>query len=109
MNLELLRELETGLKEFSVVALATIVQTWGSTPRKAGTKMLVYPDGRIWGTLGGGCSEAEVKSQARLIMETRVPELCQIMMIGEVAADQGMVCGGKMEVFIEPISSVSTI
>lgn len=106
MNLDLLRELERALKEFSVVALATIVQTWGSTPRKAGTRMLICPDGRSWGTVGGGCSEGEVKRHAQIVIDTQIPQLYLISMVGEVAADQGMVCGGKMEVFIEPILGV---
>lgn len=103
MNLELLRKTQAALKKFPVVALATIIQTWGSTPRKAGVKMVICPDGSILGTIGGGCSEGEVRTRARMVIDTEKAEIYQVSMLGDVAADEGMVCGGKMEVYIEPI------
>lgn len=103
MNQELIRELVEALEGFPIMAMATIVQTWGSTPRKAGAKMLIYPDGRISGTIGGGCSEAEVIKQARMVLDSATPQLYSVSMTGDVAADEGMVCGGRMDVYIEPI------
>lgn len=103
MNPELLEVMQQALEEYKIVVLVTIVQTWGSTPRKAGAKMLIRPDGRIFGTIGGGCSEGEVISRARHVLDARTPELYRVSLTGDVAADEGMVCGGNMDVFIEPV------
>jgi xanthine dehydrogenase accessory factor len=84
-------------------ALVTIVETRGSTPRKAGSKMLIHLDGRSIGTIGGGCGEAEVRRQALIALDQNQSGLYTLSMINEVAADEGMVCGGIMEVFIQII------
>ncbi len=93
--------------------LATIIARKGSAPRQAGTKMLIFADGSSLGTIGGGCMEAEVKGKARhLLAETRgflgsagaVGKLCTtcfVDMTGAEAAEEGMVCGGTMEIFLE--------
>ncbi|WP_110954843.1 XdhC family protein [Anaerosinus massiliensis] len=82
-------------------ALVTIVDARGSVPRKAGAQMLVYPDGRTHGTIGGGCGEAEVKRQAFLALDEKKSQLYTVSLLHDVAADEGMVCGGVMEVFIQ--------
>lgn len=82
-------------------ALISIVETHGSTPRKAGSKMLVWPDGRSVGTIGGGCGEAEVRRQALIALDDNRSQLYKVRMVNSVAADEGMVCGGVMEVFIQ--------
>lgn len=105
MNQELVNQLVQALEEYSTVALATIVQSWGSTPRKAGAKMVICPDGRTLGTIGGGCSEGEVKARARIVIDTGIPVLHHVSMVGDIAADEGMVCGGKMDVYIERVSN----
>lgn len=83
--------------------LVTIVETRGSTPRKAGSKMLILPDGKAFGTIGGGCGEAEVRRQALTALDESRSRLYTVTMLNEVAADEGMVCGGIMEVFIQII------
>ncbi|MDR3561630.1 MAG: XdhC family protein [Negativicutes bacterium] len=85
------------------LALVTIVSTQGSTPRKAGAAMLVEATGRIWGTIGGGCGEAEVRQQALLAMDEKRSSLYQVNLLNDMAAAEGMVCGGVMEVFIQVI------
>jgi len=84
-------------------ALVTIVETRGSTPRKAGSKMLILPDGRSCGTIGGGCGEAEVRRQALTALDNKQSQMHTVRMLNDVAADEGMVCGGIMEVFIQII------
>lgn len=84
-------------------ALVTIVGTKGSTPRKAGAAMLVQRDGRTWGTIGGGCGEAEVKQRSLMAMDDSISFTHQVSMLNDIAADEGMVCGGIMEVFIQVI------
>ena len=85
-------------------ALATIVRTKGSTPRKAGARMLVYRDGRITGTIGGGCGEAEVRQQALIAIDDNAARMHSVSLTADIAAQEGMACGGKMEVFIEPVT-----
>ncbi len=90
-------------------AMATIVRTKGSTPRKAGARMLVYGDGHICGTIGGGSGEFEIRMQALNVINDRVPGLHIISMDAEEAAGEGMICGGSMEVFVEPVSALAGI
>lgn len=82
-------------------AIVTIVETKGSTPRKAGAKMIVYEDGAIEGTIGGGCAEAGISQTARKIIQKGGYLIQHIDMTGAVAEDEGMVCGGVMKVLIE--------
>lgn len=84
-------------------ALVTIIATRGSTPRKAGARMLVYPDGRVFGTIGGGCAEAEAKLQALTALDDNRSSIYNVSMTGDTAADEGMACGGIMEVFIQVV------
>lgn len=84
-------------------ALITIIGTRGSVPRKAGAKMIVWLDGRTLGTIGGGCSEANILALARDIIRTKGYSIQHIDMMGDVAEDEGMVCGGTMDVLIESI------
>lgn len=83
------------------VALVTIVETRGSTPRKAGTTMVILQDGQSIGTIGGGCGEADVRRQALTALDENCSTLYTVTMLNEAAADEGMVCGGVMEVFIQ--------
>lgn len=84
-------------------ALITILSSKGSVPRKAGAKMLTYPDGRTIGSIGGGCSESGVLQKAREIMREKGFYIEQVDMTGDVAESEGMACGGTMEVLIEII------
>jgi xanthine/CO dehydrogenase XdhC/CoxF family maturation factor len=83
--------------------LATIISTKGSTPRKAGSQVLFFPDGRVIGTIGGGCGEAEVRRHAFKVLESGKAALLVVDLTHDVAEQDGMVCGGTMEVFLEPI------
>ena len=84
-------------------AIATIVRTRGSTPREVGARMLIRPDGRTVGTVGGGCGEAEVWSEAMEVLETGEPKLVEIDLLHDHDAEGGRACGGYMYVFIEPL------
>ncbi len=96
-------------QEGEPAALVTVVATQGSTPQKAGAKMVVYPDGRIVGTIGGGCVEAEMTWRARQVIDVRRPQLVSYELTPEQAGEDGLVCGGRMEVFIEPIEGTPTL
>lgn len=84
-------------------ALVTILSSKGSVPRKAGAKMIAFYDGRTIGSIGGGCSEADVITKARDIMGSNNFLIVHVDMTGDVAESIGMVCGGTMEVLIESI------
>jgi len=90
-------------------ALVTVVGTEGSTPQKAGAKMVVYADGRIVGTIGGGCVEAEMTWRARQVIETRHAATASYDLTPDQAGEDGLVCGGRMQVFIEPILGTPTL
>lgn len=93
--------MELGNEDDSPKAIVTIISTKGSVPRKAGAKMLVYPSGKISGSIGGGCSEGEVINNARYLLRTGGYQFQTVDMTGDVAEDEGMVCGGIMDVIIE--------
>ena len=85
-------------------ALATIVETAGSTPREVGAKMIVCADGTIFGSVGGGCGESQVKSAAlRCLLTTHEPEILEVSLLDELGTKGGDVCGGKMTMFVEPV------
>jgi xanthine dehydrogenase accessory factor len=85
------------------LALALVLDTKGSTPVKSGAVMAVNALGQTWGTVGGGCSEAEVIAVARQMTDAEKGKLVTVDMTNDVAEAEGMVCGGTMRVLIEPI------
>ena len=83
------------------VIVATVAHTRGSTPQQRGAKMLFFQNGEVAGTVGGGCIEAEVWAEARTAMRTGKSELHHYSLTADEASEEGMVCGGTMEIFIE--------
>ena len=84
-------------------ALATIVQVNGSIPSYESAKLLVREDGSMVGTIGGGCVEAEVWNAAREVMETERPRHMNFSLGQDAAYDNGLICGGQLNVFVEPV------
>jgi xanthine dehydrogenase accessory factor len=84
-------------------ALATIVHTNGSIPSYESSRMLVAEDGSIAGTIGGGCVEAEVWAAAKEVMQKEAPRKMVFNLNNEASYDNGLICGGTLEVFVEPI------
>jgi len=95
---EIIRDLESG----ETVAMATIVKRKGSVPREVGAKMLVHRGGKISGTVGGGCGEAEVWRSALNVIDTQRPNVVQVDLTEEIALESQGVCGGIFDVFIQP-------
>jgi xanthine dehydrogenase accessory factor len=96
-------------EEGEEAALVTIVSTTGSTPREEGTKMLVKPDGSILGTIGGGNLEAQVIEEAVKVIKQGKPKRLHMSLTAKEAEEVGMICGGDLEVFIEPILTPPTL
>jgi xanthine dehydrogenase accessory factor len=84
-------------------ALATIIARKGATPRKDMAKMLVYEDGRQIGTIGGGSAEAEVRREALTVMDTGIAQLLSFDLQNVDPEESALVCGGFMEVYVEPV------
>lgn len=84
-------------------ALATVARRRGSLPMATDAKMAVTADGRRWGTIGGGCLEADVTAQALQTLETGVPALVRHTLNADLAGDLGLSCGGTVELFVEPL------
>jgi xanthine dehydrogenase accessory factor len=85
------------------VALATVVATRGSVPRHAGSRMLIDPGAGLIGTIGGGCGEADVVAAAREVLDSGVPRLVRVELTDPIDSWSPAVCGGFMDVFVEPI------
>ena len=85
------------------VVVATVAHTRGSTPQRRGAKMLFFQNGNVAGTVGGGCIEAEVWAEAREAMRSGNSALHHFSLTAEEASEEGMVCGGTMDIFIDVI------
>jgi xanthine dehydrogenase accessory factor len=85
-------------------AVATIVQVNGSIPSYESAKMLVREDGSLVGTIGGGCVEAEVWTAAREVIDTEKPKHLTFSLGQDAAYDNGLICGGQLDIFIEPVT-----
>jgi xanthine dehydrogenase accessory factor len=89
--------------------LATIVHTNGSIPSFESSRMLVREDGSIVGTIGGGCVEAEVWAAAKEVLAAEAPRKMVFNLNSEASYDNGLICGGTLEVFVEPILPQPTL
>jgi xanthine dehydrogenase accessory factor len=105
MNQEVFTALAEALDRGDEVALVTIVSSTGSTPQRVGAKMLVYADGRTIGTIGGGCYENDAFWKAREAIKSRRPLNVNYELTDDIAEESGLICGGQMEVFIEPVEA----
>jgi xanthine dehydrogenase accessory factor len=100
---ELLDELMRAQARGRRVACCRLVETRGSTPQKAGAAMLVFDDGSQAGTLGGGCVEAEVKRNALSILGQGEASVVRFQLDDDYGWDDGLICGGRMQVLIDPL------
>lgn len=85
------------------VALATVVSTWGSSPRPVGSQLVVDDQGRMLGSVSGGCIEGAVVREALDSIADGKPRLLDFGVTDEQAWDVGLACGGKVEVFVETV------
>ena len=90
-------------KQGEQVALATVTETWGSSPRPAGSQMAVTLSGRIAGSVSGGCIEGAVAEAAQNTIRTGNPQLLNFGVTNEQAWEVGLACGGKVKVFVEKL------
>ena len=87
-----------------LVAIATVTETWGSSPRPAGSQLAVTKSGRMAGSVSGGCIEGAVAEAAMKTIESGVPQLLDFGVTHERAWEVGLACGGKVKVFVEKLN-----
>jgi len=85
------------------VALATVVTTWGSSPRPVGSQLAVTADNAFIGSVSGGCIEGTVVHEAKSVMASGEPKLLDFGISDEMAWEVGLACGGKVQVFVEKV------
>ena len=98
---EIYQKIPELIEDNEVAAYCTVVETSGSTPQKPGSKLLILPDLRNVGTLGGGCVEAEARRQAIGLMQGGVSRLLEFQLDSDYGWDDGLICGGNMKIFID--------
>jgi xanthine dehydrogenase accessory factor len=103
MSEEIFAAVGEALQRGEAVAMVTIVRARGSTPQRVGAKMLVFADGRTVGTIGGGCYEHDALWKAREALQTDRAGLVEYTLSDDFAQESGLICGGQMEVYIDPI------
>lgn len=86
------------------VALATVVETWGSAPRPAGSNLVINDEGTFLGSVSGGCVEGAVVTEALDVISTGQPKLLEFGVADETAFSVGLSCGGTIRVFVEKVS-----
>jgi len=86
------------------VAIATVVETWGRSPRPAGSRLAVSASGKLAGSVSGGCIEGAVADVAKQTMQTGAPQLLDFGISDERAWEVGLACGGKLKVFVEKLA-----
>jgi xanthine dehydrogenase accessory factor len=86
------------------VAIATVTETWGSSPRPAGSQMAVTASGRMAGSVSGGCIEGAVADAAQQTIRSGTPQLLDFGITNERAWEVGLACGGKLKVFVERLA-----
>src|ERR671933_1671633 len=99
---ELLPDIERWRAAGQKVAVATVIQAYGSAPRRPGAKMAIAEDGEFVGSVSGGCVENDVVEHARQVIEDDHPRLVPYGISDEMAFNVGLACGGQIEVFIQP-------
>ena len=107
MSKNIFNSMEDLIQKGEPASIATIVNRKGSAPMSSDAKMLVRQDGTIEGTVGGGCLEAEVWQTAMDVLENKKSEKLRFDLTEQDAADSGHICGGIVEIFVEPLENYS--
>lgn len=103
---EVLAELNEWTEAGEEIALCTVVETWGSSPRPLGSKMLATRSGKMAGSVSNGCIEGAVFEEAQKVLKSGRPKIAAFGVADDVAFEVGLACGGHIEVFIQPLAAV---
>lgn len=102
---DILPDLDHWHAENKSIALATVIQTWGSSPRRAGAKMAITPEGGITGSVSGGCVEGAVFEEGVEALKKKQPKLLHFGVADETAWEVGLACGGSIDIFVKPLDT----
>ncbi|KQT57450.1 MULTISPECIES: XdhC family protein [unclassified Aureimonas] len=105
IDLDVLATAEAWAGEGRRLALATVVETWGSAPRPAGSRLVIDEEGRFEGSVSGGCVEGAVVTEAIEAIEAGAPRMLEFGVADETAWRVGLSCGGRIRVYVEPIEA----
>lgn len=100
---DILSDLNQWNRDKKSIALATVIQTWGSSPRRAGAKMAITPEGGITGSVSGGCVEGAVFEEGVEALKKNQPKLLHYGVTDDLAWEVGLACGGSIDIFVKPL------
>jgi xanthine/CO dehydrogenase XdhC/CoxF family maturation factor len=100
----ILEQASNWLAEGRKVAIATVVETWGSAPQPVGSQLVIDSEGNFIGSVSGGCVEGAVVTEAIDVIQAGAPKLLQFGVADETAWKVGLACGGKIGVYVEPVN-----
>jgi xanthine dehydrogenase accessory factor len=100
---DILSDLDRWRVDNHPIAIATVIQTWGSSPRRAGAKMALTPDGKMSGSVSGGCVEGAVYEAGVEVLKSNHPQLLHFGVADETAWEVGLACGGSIDIFVKPL------
>ena len=103
-DLDVLTIAEDWLGEGRSVALATVIETWGSAPRPVGSHLVIDDEGRFMGSVSGGCVEGAVIAEAIDVIDAGAPKILEFGVADETAWEVGLSCGGRIRVMVEKLS-----
>ena len=103
---EILGELSAWTEADEDIAIATVIETWGSSPRPLGSKMAVTRSGKMAGSVSNGCIEGAVFEEAQRVLKSRAAKVAAYGVTDDVAFEVGLACGGHIEVFVQPLGPV---
>jgi xanthine/CO dehydrogenase XdhC/CoxF family maturation factor len=101
---EILKEAEAWKKAGRGVAIATVVETWGSAPRPVGSHLIIDQEGNFLGSVSGGCVEGAVVTEAIDVIDSKKPKMLEFGVADETAWQVGLSCGGRIKVLVEPVN-----
>ncbi len=103
-DVNLLSEAKAWLDEGRQVALATVIETWGSAPQPVGSQLAIDGEGNFIGSVSGGCVEGAVVTEALDVLATGNPKVLEFGVADETAWEVGLACGGRIRINVEPVN-----
>src|SRR3989442_5053168 len=102
---EVLQDVNEWTRDGEEIAIATVIETWGSSPRPLGSKMLVTSSGKMAGSVSNGCIEGAVFDEGQKVLKSGTPKIAAFGVADEVAFEVGLACGGHVEGFVQPVGN----
>ena len=104
-DVNILNDAKGWLDEGRTLALATVVETWGSAPQPTGSQLVIDQEGNFMGSVSGGCVEGAVVTEAIDIIDSGEPKVLEFGVSNETAWEVGLACGGRIRIFVEPLGN----